>query len=240
MKDVLSFIEQKKEEFSQLPLMAYLQDQSISPQKRLAFAPCIAPFAMEFRHFNKYVLRQESSSVPAQKLINKHTHEDERHWYWFIEDLEKLGFDGEEKMSDILKFLWGKDTTVSRHVCQQLEQCLLEAEQADPNLRIVVSEAIEATGVVMFGNTTAVAQELQKITQKDYRYFGRFHLDLETGHLTGTDNVETVLEKIQLSPQSRIKAFELVERVFDIFAELTHELLAFAKNNQKSLSSHLN
>ncbi len=240
MKDVLSFIEQKKEEFSQLPLMAYLQDQSISPERRLAFAPCIAPFAMEFRHFNKYVLRQESSSVPAQKLINKHTHEDERHWHWFIEDLEKLGFDGEQKMSNLLKFLWGKDTRVSRHVCQQLEQCLLEAEQADPNLRIVVSEAIEATGVVMFGNTTAVAQELQEITQKNYRYFGRFHLDLETGHLTGTDNVETVLENIQLSPQSRIKAFELVERVFDIFTELTHELLAFANNNQKVLSSHLN
>lgn len=240
MKEVLSFIERKKEEFRQLPLMTYMQDKSISPEQRLAFAPCIAPFAMEFSHFNKYVLRQESSSLPAQILINKHTHEDERHCYWFVEDLETLGFNQEQSIGSLLKFLWGKDTKVSRHVCPQLELCLMEAEQTDPNLRVVVSEAIEATGLVMFERTTAVTQELRQITQKKYLYFGRFHLELETGHLTGTDNIERVLESIELSEESREKAFELVDKVFGIFTELTYELLAFAKNNQKSLSSHLN
>ena len=48
MKDVLSFIDQKKHEFAQLPLFEFMQDSSIDRQHRLCFAPCLAPFVMDF------------------------------------------------------------------------------------------------------------------------------------------------------------------------------------------------
>ncbi|MGC1249212.1 MAG: hypothetical protein WA865_23590 [Spirulinaceae cyanobacterium] len=234
MKEVLAFIDQKQQEFRQLPLMIYLQDKSISPQKRLAFAPCVAPFIMDFSDFNKYVLRQEANQNPIQQLINNHTYEDERHWHWFLEDLEKLGFNQKQDFNATLTFLWGEETKAARRVSHLLEQCIFKAEKLDINLKLAVSEAIEAAGVVMFSNTAAVAQELQEITQQEYRYFGRFHLSFETGHLTGVENIETVLETIQLSVQNTTKAFELVARVFAIFTELTQELLAFAKKSQVS------
>ncbi len=232
MKEVLALINQKQQEFSHVPLMVYLQDKSISPQKRLAFAPCVAPFIMDFSDLNKYVLRQESNQNHIQQLINNHTYEDERHWRWFLEDLDKLGFNQKQDMNATLAFLWGEETKVARRVSHLLEQCIFEAEKLDINIKLAVSEAIEAAGVVMFSNTATVTQELKEITKQDYRYFGHFHLSFETGHLTGVDNIETVLESVQLSAQSRTKAFELVERVFAIFTELTQELLAFAQKSQ--------
>jgi hypothetical protein len=93
MKEVLDLISTKKQQFSQLPFFQFLQDENIDPRQRLAFAPCFAPFVMGFGELNKYVWRQEPTTDPIQSLINQHTYEDDGHWIWFLEDLQKLGFD---------------------------------------------------------------------------------------------------------------------------------------------------
>ena len=59
MKDVLIYIERKKEQFSDLPFFSFLQDKTINPEVRLSFAPCAAPFIMSFGELNKCVLRDE-------------------------------------------------------------------------------------------------------------------------------------------------------------------------------------
>ncbi len=59
MKEVLELIAQKQQEFAQLPLFKFMQDRRIAPRQRLAFAPCLAPFAMNFKDLNKYAFREE-------------------------------------------------------------------------------------------------------------------------------------------------------------------------------------
>lgn len=228
MKEVLALIEKRKQEFAQLPLFQFLQDKSIDPRQRLIWAPCAAPLAMSFRHLNKYDLRKEPTDDPIQEIINRHTYEDDHHWVWFLEDLEKLGFDDSIRFSDAIKFLWGKETYKTRQICHQIA---LHTFRAEPIVVLAAIEAIEATGNVASAMTAQVAQELEQITQQKYRYFGEHHLCVETGHITGTDNVEQFLENIQLTHEQRAKAFEVVEKVFEVFTEATNEMMAYAEKH---------
>ncbi|MFD9823557.1 hypothetical protein [Streptomyces violascens] len=55
------------------------------------------------------------------------------------------------------------------------------------------SEAGEAAGHVFLDNTSQVAAQLTKHTGLDYRSFGSYHLDVETGHV---GNVEGVADAV--------------------------------------------
>lgn len=228
MKEVLAFIEQKKQEFAQLQLFQYLLDKSIDPKQRLAWAPCVAPFAMSFGQLNKYDLRKEPTDNPIQKLINKHTYEDDHHWIWFLEDLEKLGLNQSMNFSDSMKFYFGEETYKIRQVCHQIA---LYTFQAEPIVMLAAIEAIEATGNVTLARTAQVAQELEQITKQSYRYFGQDHFCVETGHTTGTNDIEQFLERIQLTEEEKTKAFTVVEKVFEVFTEAMNEMMAYAERH---------
>ncbi|WP_427161630.1 hypothetical protein ACQFX9_08775 [Aliinostoc sp. HNIBRCY26] len=231
MKEVLELVEKRKQEFAQLPLFDFLQDSSIDPMQRLAWSPCLAPFAMGFGELNKYDLRKEPTNDPIQELINKHTYEDDHHWAWFLEDLEKLGLNYSMKFSDAMRFFWGEETKKTRQICHQIA---LYAFQAEPVVVLAALEAIEATGNVALSCTAKVSKELQQITHKNYRYFGAYHLYVETGHTTGTDNIEQLIASIQLTEEQKAKSLEIVEKVFEVFTEAVHEMMNYAEKQRKN------
>ncbi|MBE9115289.1 hypothetical protein IQ249_05180 [Lusitaniella coriacea LEGE 07157] len=227
MKEVLALIEEKKREFAQLQLFKFMQDKSIDPKQRLAFAPCAAPLVMGFSDLNKYVLRKEPATSKIEEIINLHTYEDDNHWEWFLEDLKTLGIDREMPFSDALRFMWSDETSKTRQVCTRLAALCIA--HTDPVLKLVVIEAIEATGNVALFWTSEVAQELGKISKQRYRYFGRYHYLVETGHATGTDNMEEFIKSIRLTQDNREKAFDLVEKVFAIFTDAMQEMMAYSE-----------
>ncbi|MDF5716894.1 MAG: hypothetical protein PUP93_24260 [Rhizonema sp. NSF051] len=226
MKKVLALIEQKKQAFAQLKLFQYLQDKSINPKQRLAWAPCLAPFAMGFGQLIKYDIRKEPTNNPIQKLINKHTYEDDHHWIWFLEDLEKLGLNQSMNFSDSMNFYFGEETYKTRQICHQIA---LYTFLAEPIVVLAAIEAIEATGNVALARTAQVAQELEQITKQSYRYFGQHHFYVETGHTTGTDDVEQLIERIQLTDEQTIQAFAVVEKVFEVFTEAFNEMMEYVE-----------
>lgn len=226
MKEVLAFIESQNQEYTKLPLFSFLEDTSIEPSQRLSFAPCIAHFIMSFGDLNKYVFREKQEVTLAQKIINEHTYEDDHHWPWFLTDLEKLGYNQNMSFTQVLRFLWSEQTKVSRQLSYFLSAYTL---QADPILKLIAIEAIEATGNVLFSRTAQVASEITAITQQDYMYFGEFHFKLETGHTMGTSVEENFLEKIELTELQRQQGIEMVEKIFSIFTDWTNELLAYAQ-----------
>ena len=67
MKEVLDFIETKKQELAQTQLIKFLQDKSVHPRQRLAWAPAFTPFAMIFKDFNRMVLRKKQQIVNFKK-----------------------------------------------------------------------------------------------------------------------------------------------------------------------------
>ncbi|MBD2346894.1 hypothetical protein [Anabaena subtropica] len=229
MKEVLAFIEHKKQEFAQLPIFEFLTDKSIDPRQKLAFAPCITPFVMNIWEVNKYFFREEPTNDPIQALINVHSYEDDHHFLWYYEDMEKLGFNTSMTYLDALKFIWGPANEKARQVCYKLAAY---AYQADPILKLAVIESNEATGNVFLSITAEIAREIQQITGENYRYFGEYHLAVETGHAMGTPDVESLIENIEISEEMRERACQLVEQVFAAFTEMLNEWMAYVKANK--------
>ncbi|MBK1990396.1 hypothetical protein A0J48_023210 [Sphaerospermopsis aphanizomenoides BCCUSP55] len=241
MKEVLELIEKKTQTFAQLPFFHFLRDTSIDPRKRLGWASAMAPFAMNFGELNRLYLRKEPTDSKLQELINNHTREDDHHWKWFLQDLEKLGINNSLTFSEALKFLWSEELQKTRKLSQDLfTLCTIHD---DPILKIVIIEVIEATGHTAQAVFAPVAKELQSITQKEYRYFGEHHFQVESGHLAGVDDIEELLGNLEITEEQKVKALEIVEQTFQSFTEFINEMFLYAQKQcleaeyQRNISS---
>lgn len=225
-KQILEIINQKQEFHSESPFYQFLRNTSVSPQERLAFAPCFAFFVMNFSELNRHVLREEPTTNPIQLIINDHTYEDEDHWIWFLEDIHKLGYDINTSFTETMRFLWSDETMVQRKVVQWMLQT---AAMAKPIHRLVLVESIEAIADVFLSTTRSVSEELQALNQINCRYFGELHFGSDTGHTMHSETMTDFLENIVLTTEESEEAIQIVQQAFDIFSDLVSDLLAHAK-----------
>jgi hypothetical protein len=227
MKAVMREMAQAKRHYSKLPLFDFLRSESIAPRDRLAFYPCMAPFILAFSDLNRFVLRDDDSKDPHQRIINAHTHEDDHHWPWYLEDLTKLGFDRASSVTLTLRSYMKDDAQQNRMLATRLAQLLYGAT---PIEKLVVVESIEETGNVLFGLTAKIAGRIHADGGPELRYLGQFHFSRETGHLMhGHDH--RVLEDIRLTEVERARCLDLAFNVFDFFADWSSELLTYARNS---------
>lgn len=224
MKTVLQQILRLKQRYEQRPFFAFLRDESLTPRQRLAFFPCMAPFILAFGDLNRHVLRDEPTSDAHQQLINEHTHEDDHHWPWYLEDLAKLGHDAPRAPSDWLHFMYGEALAHNRLLMPRLARL---AWEAPPVVRLAIVEAIEETGQVLFTLTAKLARAFEAQTGVELRYCGDFHLGLESGHLMAEEHRR--LAAIELTAEEQAHAMEAVELVFRWFGDWSDELLRFAQ-----------
>ena len=230
MKDILALIEQKQQIYSQLPFFNFMRDKSIAPLKRLSFAPCAAYFIMSFADLNRYVLRQEPTEDKVQIILNQHSYEDDFHWQWFLEDIQKLGFNPELAFNESLKFLWSEETKASRLLSFRLYQYIAQSE---PIEKLVVLEAIEATSDVLVAATKEITNDLKLTTKQEYKYFGEIHFDAESDHQAHSQDVNQFLHDIYLSVETKKRSIKLIEMVFELFTQWTSELLEYAQVAQR-------
>ena len=119
------------------------------------------------------------------------------------------------------------DAKTNRMLGSRLAQLLYGTT---PTEKLVIVEAIEETGNVLFGLTAKIAARIQAEGGPELRYLGQFHFSRETGHaMHGHDH--RVLEAIPLTASERARCLDLAFRVFDMFSDWTAELLAYAKNS---------
>ena len=97
-------------------------------------------------------------------------------------------------------------------------------------MRLAIVEAIEETGNVLFALTTKLAEMVEQQTGIELRYCGEFHFQLESGHAMNNDHAE--LARMTLTPGLRAEAIDRVDQVFAWFTDWTHELLAYARQQQ--------
>jgi thioredoxin reductase len=228
MRNILAVIEQKKQEFSKLPLFDFMRNKRINPLQRLAFAPCAAPFVMSFADLNQTVLRDETSTDAIQRIVNQHTYEDDYHWQWFLEDLESLELNSQLGLVETLKTLWGEECRISRKLANELYRL---AYQASPVIKLVIIEVIEATGNAMFCASSHIAEELQSTSQKEFHYFGASHLAVDSEHTYRTSKTQKIIDGIALTADEEAECTKVIEEVFSFFTDFAHELLAYAKHN---------
>lgn len=237
MLEIINLIESKKQDFANLPLFAFMQNQNLPPNQRLSFAPCMAHYIMSFSDLNKYVFLEKYPLNTIGRIINQHASEDEEHWSWYLRDIEKLALNSKINFTQGLRFIWGEETRITRQITYQIAGF---SYQAVPEIKLLVIEALESIGYVFFDISTKVARELGAISKTDYFYFGDAHLQVETGHAMHTPDTKYFLTEIVLTDSQRQQAFNIVEKIFQIFTEWTYELLAYAQKHGKESATENN
>jgi hypothetical protein len=223
---VMGLIEQKQRALVETRFFAFLRDRSISPSKRLAFAPCGAAWIMSFADLNRYVIHVDDPQDGWEQLLNVHSEEDATHYDMYLHDLEVMGYDAPMRFGDALRFLWSPDRRQIRLATQEL-RFLLGSSPLE--LRLVVIETMEAIGAVAFRAFAEVAEEYRAETGKTLRYFGREHEAAETGHTIGATDIEDRLKRIVFGEEDAARARQLVEAVFSLLCGIMDELYRYAK-----------
>lgn len=224
MKAVLKKILENKRSYANLPLFQYMRDSRLSEEQRLSFYPCMAHFILSFGDLNKYVLREEPATNEYQQRVNLHTYEDDHHWPWYLEDFAKLGFDNWCTPTSLMQFLWSDETRQNRILSYRLAALISGASAVE---RIALIEAIEETGNVLFSEMLDLAKAIEQRRGIELRYCGAFHFNLESGHAAGTDHA--AIADIVLNEVTEIRCLCIVEEVFTLFEDWTHELLRYAE-----------
>ncbi|MGH3971911.1 MAG: hypothetical protein ACRDS9_01080 [Pseudonocardiaceae bacterium] len=223
----MSLRDGRQDAISKHPLFEWLHNARVAPEDRLKFAPMGAFFMMQFRDMNRWVLRFPQPRDEFEWVINLGTQEDEKHSRLYLEDWHKLEMDKHLrwKASDVLWWLFlSPDQEIFRR--SGIEFISLAVEDGnDALIRFGHSEAGEASGHVFLSNTAKVAAPLADKTGLNYRYFGPYHLDLESGHVA---NTEGVFEEAVLDTGRRAHCKELCDRMFDIFERLFDAFLYYA------------
>ena len=237
MKQVLDAIECRKEEFAALPLFVFMRDESLTPEQRLIFYPGMAHFIMSFADLNKYVLREEQAGDCYQSLVNAHTHEDDYHWTWYIEDLRALGAERLRTGTGALNFLWGDETRAGRILSYRLAHLIASANSAQ---RLALIEAMEETANVFFTQSSRLAARIEAERGVRLKFYGQFHFDVDSNHTLHAEAI--LLAGIELDAETRARTLGMVAEVFRLFTDWMEELLRIAMKellaqNRRALDS---
>lgn len=228
MEEIIAFINYRKQEFIKLPLFEMMRDETLKPEQRLSFAPCMAHFIMSFGDINTYILRDLDTADPIQNIVNQYSYEDDEHWPWFITDLEQLELDSKLSFTQSLRLLWSEQTKITRQLAYYISAFTLQASSL---IKLIVIRVLEATGDVFFSISKTIALELQRTTNQEYLYFGNHHLNAENEHTITAPEAENYLSQIQLTEAQYQEAIYIVEKMFNLFSEWTYELLTYARNH---------
>jgi hypothetical protein len=229
MRTVLAAISERKEAFAQLPFFTFLRDESLEPEQRLAFYPCMAHWVMSFADLNKYFLRAEAAGDEYQQRVNVYSHEDDDHWRLYLEDFRKLGFHQMFDGTDWLDFLWSDQTRANRMLSYRIAHLIMGATSVQ---RLAIVEASEEAANVFFPLTLQLAEQVQERTGVELRYLGHFHFNLEAEH-TGAGDHESLAE-IELDDATRQRTLEMVGEIFDLFEDWAEEVLRFAETRLRT------
>lgn len=223
MEAVLAAIKERRQAFARLPFFAFLRDESLEPEQRLAFFPCMAHWCMSFADLNRYFLRSEPATDQYQQRVNIYSHEDDDHWRLYLEDFRQLGFEQLYAGTDWFRFLWGEETRANRMLSYRIAHLVLGASSIQ---RLAIIEAMEEAADVFFPLTVRLAEQVRARTGAELRYLGHFHMSLEAEH-TGAGDHES-LARIELDDETRRKTIGMVNEIFGLFEDWAEEVLRFA------------
>ncbi len=210
------------------PFFAWLRSGGVPLDRRLDFAPAAALFIMQFRDMNLWALSYPEPRNEYEWVITRGTFEDRQHSRMFVDDWRSLGLDERLgwRASDMLWWLFVSD---QQELMRRSGMDFLRFAVADggnPLIRFAHSEAGEATGHVFLSQSAPIAAALAKATGRDYRYFGSYHLERESGHVA---NTEGLFEVRVLDEPDRAAALRASAGMFDLFEAIFTCWLDYAR-----------
>lgn len=234
MKGIFEHIQKRSAEFSDRPLFRYLMDPSIDPRERLEFVPCVSHFVMTFADLYHFFLTESTPKDRYQELVNVHLSEEGTHWKWFLADLTNLGLDPELRFTDTLRLLWGDETIKTRRLAYEI--CKRSAG-LDSLEKLVLVQAIEATGRVGLEAAVPVGNQVAAKTSRNLVYFGGHHLDTERQHTLEEDAIHRSLLDVTLDEPTRARLCRIIDDVFAHFSDFVDEAFGVATKRKGFFAS---
>ena len=226
MKRVFEYIALKSAQFADEPLLIYLRDPTVAPDRKLKLVPWAAHFVMTYADLCHFFLRIERPRDRYDDLINIHISEEATHWKWFLADLTNLGMDPTVRFTDAIRLLWSDATAKTRNLSYEI--CKLSAALGSLQ-RLVMVNAIEATGAVTIEALTRVGTEFEARSGRRLVFFGSHHLESERDHTIADDAIRVSLEELSLDDETRADLFSIVDRVFEHFRGFADDSLRMAQ-----------
>ncbi len=216
MKNVLEYLHNATRKYEKHDFFRYLENSETDALEQLAIFKQAAFFIMAFGDINAFGLRERSSHDTWQKMVNRHTTEDDHHWPWYLADIKSLGLDSVDNFTATLTDLWSKNTLSSRLLTYRLWSLIERTRSFE---RFVVVEAVEATGFVLFSRLNAIAHRvLADSPDIELIYFGDHHFEKEKGHAMGDGETRNaIIDTTTLNDAEIARAFQLVDEVFALF-----------------------
>jgi hypothetical protein len=177
---ILERIEAHKARIAQGKLFHWLSDETIDGRRRLNFTPSMLFYLMGFKDVLGALLRSPASS-DHDNAINAYCGEDAEHWRWFLQDLNKLGFEITTWGATISAWcneVWSPATEVNRKTIFRLVNHA--TAERHPIYSLALIWVFEATGVIFIGHTRKAAINLGM--DEELSYFGRVHYEEEFEH----------------------------------------------------------
>lgn len=181
-------------------------------------------FILSFGDLNRYVLRYPQPATELEHSVNQHTLEDEGHWRWYLDDLERLGLDPMRPRTAMLRELWSDTTSAARRLTYTL---VALAADTPAHERIALIEVMEETGNVMFTALVKVADRLAREEGLELPFCGQLHLSREHGHTIGMDH--RMLAAIAVSPSEADRIIGKVHAAFDAFEAFVGSLERYGR-----------
>lgn len=222
MIPIFDHIAQRSLQASQAPLFMHLKVSECDAYEKLGFVPWAAHFAMTFADLHEFFGSTEPACDEYEKAANVNLFEDVTHWNWYLTDLITLGLDPQLRFTQALRFIWSAQTAATRRFTY--EMCKLCAKLRSLE-RLVMVNALEATGRVMFQAVSPVREQVEARAGRRLQYFGKLHLDTERKHTLEDETLRASLARITLDDSTRGKLLAIVDHVFEYFLAFADGLL---------------
>jgi hypothetical protein len=220
MKRVFDFIEMQKAEVYDHPLirkrLAELgrPDPRVPIHRKFDWLPAFIHLSMTFRDINEMYLRYPDPKNEYERAINEHVDEDSGHYRYMLHDLEVLGFDEPQSMSESIMTIWSeRSVEVRKYIYSVLHRVLLCGD--DPFLRAAVMQAQESSVGIFFGLSKFQAHYFEEQTGVELHYLGSKHADGEEEHPLALD----VFTRSHVSDDIVEKGIAVARAHFESFRE---------------------
>ncbi|MFM9270175.1 hypothetical protein ACJ7V3_07915 [Halomonas elongata] len=208
-------VQDKKELFMGHSFFDFLNDSSISVDKRISFLPYLSYFVMSFSDLNKYILPFENPKDDLEYAVNIHSSEDANHWQWLLNDIRSIGEDKKGLLTDHIKFLWSDDNKNGRLLTYKLMSLVYNKPA---KMKLVAIEVMEATGNATFETLAHITKDRSPALE----YCGDIHLSQETGHAIGSG--DELVDTISYSQKEMEEVRTIVDEGFMAFESFFSEL----------------
>lgn len=223
MKNIEQYIMYHQHQFTKHDFYKHL-DEVDTIEEFAKFVPVLTFWVMTFQDILTF--NTQNVTDPYLKRIARHHEiEDKNHNLWFLDDMNIIVNDSEDR--DIA-WLFNETNSITRKAAYLL---MAEGLKCSEDIfRIILLMTLESSGHIFFEK---VADKIKELGYDDkLKYFSSYHLEVEKNHALFEEELEAELMSMQLTDEQRVKAITMIDNMYEAFVMMFDNLLNYFDSYQ--------